>query len=160
MTQQEGIPPRRKKGKQNSTAAEAASNKPGSPLEMTPEPNNDPVSHYPVSRASEAHPDSEDPALQETLMALQVDEVTAERIKKLPHDVGWLLITAGILGVIIPGVLGAPFLALGGLMLWPKSSHRAERWLAGHSPKPLKGSMRQINRFLDDLERRYPSRKV
>lgn len=100
-----------------------------------------------------------DPALEETLEALEIDDITAQRIKKLPHDVGWLLITAGILGVIIPGVLGAPFLALGGLMLWPKSSHRAERWLAGHSPRPLKGSMRQINRFLDDLERRYPSRK-
>ena len=97
--------------------------------------------------------------LDETLEAMDVDDATAQRIQKLPHDVGWLLITAGVMGLIVPGVIGTPFLALGGLMLWPRSSHRAERWLAGHSPKPFKGSMRQINRFLDDLERRYPMRK-
>lgn len=98
-------------------------------------------------------------AIERTLEALSVDEDTAKRIQALPHDVGWLLVTAGIVGVVMPGVLGMPFLVLGGLVLWPGTNKRAERWLEGHSPKLFKGSMRQISRFLDDLERRYPLNK-
>ena len=67
-----------------------------------------------------------------------------------------LLITAGVVGLVTPGVLGLPFLAMGGLVLWPGSSTRLERWLNGQPPRLLKGSMKQIGRFLDDLERRYP----
>ena len=94
--------------------------------------------------------------LEHALEALAVDHATAERIQKLPHDIGWLLVTAGVVGVVMPGVLGVPFLALGGLILLPGTNRRAERWLTGHSPRIFKGSIRQINRFLDDLERRYP----
>lgn len=95
-------------------------------------------------------------ALEHALEALSVDHATAERMQKLPHDIGWLLVTAGVVGVVMPGVLGVPFLVLGGLILLPGTNQRAERWLTGHSPKLFKGSIRQINRFLDDLERRYP----
>lgn len=98
-------------------------------------------------------------ALERTLEALSVDHGTAERIRQLPHDIGWLLVTAGVVGVVMPGVLGVPFLVLGGLILLPGTNQRAERWLTGHSPKIFKGSIRQINRFLDDLERRYPRPK-
>ena len=94
--------------------------------------------------------------LEHNLVAMDVDQATIERIERLPKDVGWLLFTAGIMGIIVPGVIGTPFLILGGFMIWPWSSQKAEGWLKGHSPKPFKGSIRQINRFLDDLERRYP----
>ena len=97
-------------------------------------------------------------ALEHSLVALDMDEQTIHRVEKLPRDVGWLLITAGLVGVVVPGVLGVPFLVLGGLVLMPLTSQRAEHWLSGHSPKMFKGSVRQINRFLDDLERRYPRR--
>ena len=102
-------------------------------------------------------PISRDDALHQELMALDLDESTVQRIERLPKDIGWLLITAGIMGVILPGVLGMPFLVLGGLVLTPGTNKRAERWLSGHSPKLFKGSARQINRFLDDLEKRYPT---
>ena len=95
-------------------------------------------------------------ALEHSLVALDMDEQTIHRVEKLPRDVGWLLITAGLVGVVVPGVLGVPFLVLGGLVLMPVTSQRAEHWLSGHSPRMFKGSVRQINRFLDDLERRYP----
>jgi hypothetical protein len=98
-------------------------------------------------------------ALEQSLVALDMDEQTIDRVEKLPRDVGWLLITAGLVGVVVPGVLGVPFLVLGGLVLMPLTSQRAEQWLGGHSPKMFKGSVRQINRFLDDLDRRYPRRQ-
>lgn len=90
------------------------------------------------------------------LEPLPVDPATAERLRSLPPDVGWLLLTAGIVGELMPGVLGFPFLLLGCLILTPATNRRAERWLAGHAPTFLQGSMRQVSRFLDDLERRYP----
>jgi hypothetical protein len=98
-------------------------------------------------------------ALEQSLVALDMDKQTIDRVEKLPRDVGWLLITAGLVGVVVPGVLGVPFLVLGGLVLMPLTSQRAEQWLGGHSPKMFKGSVRQINRFLDDLDRRYPRRQ-
>jgi hypothetical protein len=92
----------------------------------------------------------------ETLDALAIEQETEQRIRRMPHDVAWLLITAGVVGLVTPGVLGLPFLAMGGLVLWPGSGKRLEHWLNGRPPRLLKGGMKQIGRFLDDLERRYP----
>lgn len=107
---------------------------------------------------AESSPTGREEVLEHNLVALELDESTVKRIEHLPRDVGWLLITAGLVGVIVPGVLGVPFLVLGGLVVMPVTSRRAERWLSGHTPKMFKGSVRQINRFLDDLEHRYPRR--
>ncbi|MFN5744832.1 MAG: hypothetical protein ACK443_01880 [Methylococcaceae bacterium] len=92
------------------------------------------------------------------LVGVLMDEETEEfkRAPKIPKDAGLLLTTAGILGLVVPGVVGMPFLILGGLILLPQSRARAEGWLSGKAPKSFSGSIRQINRFLLDLERRYP----
>lgn len=97
--------------------------------------------------------------LERQLAVMQIDQETADRIRKLPKDVGWLLITAGLLGLALPGVIGTPLLILGSLMVWPSSQRKAGQWLSGQSPKVFQGSMKQINRFLDDLERRYPTER-
>ena len=76
-------------------------------------------------------------------------ELLAVRIEQLPREAGWLLITAGIVGLVVPGVLGTPFLLAGAVILAPGGSKLVSRW-AGRS------TMRQVSRFLDDLERRYP----
>jgi len=78
-------------------------------------------------------------------------ESTAVLVEQLPREAGWLLITAGIVGLVVPGVLGAPFLLAGAVILAPGGSKLLSRW-AGRS------TMRQVSRFLDDLERRYPRR--
>jgi hypothetical protein len=78
-----------------------------------------------------------------------VHELTPVGVDELPKEAGWLLITAGIVGLVVPGVLGTPFLLAGVVVLAPGGSRLLSRW-AGHS------AMRQIGRFLDDLERRYP----
>ena len=80
-----------------------------------------------------------------------VHELTPVRVEQLPKEAGWLLITAGIVGLVVPGVLGTPFLLAGAVVLVPGGSKLLSRW-AGHS------AMRQIGRFLYDLERRYPRR--
>lgn len=78
-------------------------------------------------------------------------EVTPVRIEQLPKEAGWLLITAGIVGLILPGVLGTPFLLAGAIVLAPGGSKLLSRWTGG-------SAMRPVGRFLDDLERRYPRR--
>jgi len=78
-------------------------------------------------------------------------EPLAVRIEQLPREAGWLLITADIVGLVVPGVLGTPFLLAGAVILAPGGSKLVSRW-AGRS------TMRQVSRFLDDLERRYPRR--
>jgi hypothetical protein len=76
-------------------------------------------------------------------------DITPVRVEQLPKEAGWLLITAGVVGLVVPGVLGTPFLLAGAIVLAPGGSKLLSRW-AGHS------AMRQVGRFLDDLERRYP----
>ena len=80
-----------------------------------------------------------------------LQEVTPVRVEQLPKEAGWLLITAGVVGLVVPGVLGTPFLLAGAIVLAPGGSKLLSRW-AGRS------AMRQVSRFLDDLERRYPRR--
>lgn len=91
-----------------------------------------------------------------TLEEVKQDEAVVERVEHLAKEVGWILVTAGVVGIIMPGVLGTPFLIAGAAALWPGNHERFQRWREGHSPKFFHGSMKQINRFLDDLERRYP----
>ena len=79
-------------------------------------------------------------------------ELTAVRVEQLPTEAGWLLITAGIVGLVVPGVFGTPFLLAGALVLAPGGTKLLSRWV-GHS------GIRQIGRFLDNLERRYPRRR-
>jgi len=86
----------------------------------------------------------------------KADEEVVERVEHLNHSVGWVLISAGVIGLVVPGVLGTPFLIMGALALWPGNRKTVERWRKGHSPKIFHGAMKQINRFLDDLDKRYP----
>ena len=80
------------------------------------------------------------------------------RIEKLPKEAGWALITAGVIGVIAPGIVGVPFLVAGAFVLTPGGPRALSRW-AGRKPRKLAHSaLRQICRFIDDLERRYPHR--
>jgi len=88
------------------------------------------------------------------------DEITLEqaefnKIKQLPKEVGVMLITAGIVGFILPGP-GTPAIIAGGLVLWPKAFGKLESWLERRHPRVHRQSMKQIGRFLADLEKRYP----
>ena len=75
----------------------------------------------------------------------------ALRIAHLPKEAGWALIAAGVVGLAVPGVPGTPFLLAGAVALAPGGSKLLARW----APR---SATRQIGRFLDDLERRFPRR--
>ncbi len=84
----------------------------------------------------------------------QDDQV--RRIEKMPKEVGVLLVVAGIGGLLLPGPVGSPFLIVGGVILWPRAFRGVQAYVERRCPKFYHGSMRQVTRFIDDLERRYP----
>ena len=94
----------------------------------------------------------------QTIDAPADTEQTALRVEQLPREAGWMLITAGVVGLAVPGVLGTPFLLAGAVVLTPGGSKLLARWSGRHPSKFVHSAMRQIGRFLDDLERRYPRR--
>ena len=87
------------------------------------------------------------------------DAEEIRRIRAMPKEVGALLIVAGIGGILLPGPVGTPFLVLGGVMLWPRAFGRLEILVEKRFPRLHHQGVRQIKRFLDDLERRYPDTK-
>jgi hypothetical protein len=84
----------------------------------------------------------------------QTDQV---RLPALPPEIGVLLTLVGTAGVVLPGVVGAPFLLAGGIALWPSAFRKVETWLMKAAPGMYGTGVQQIEQFLADLERRYPS---
>ena len=78
------------------------------------------------------------------------------RIEDLPKEVGVMLVSVGAVGVVLPGMMGAPALIAGGLVLWPRTFGPLEDWFRRRNPRLYHRGMQQVSRFLDDLERRYP----
>jgi hypothetical protein len=85
------------------------------------------------------------------------DEAELKRIKDLPKEVGVMLLTVGVLGFALPGVVGTPAIIAGGLVLWPKAFGKVENWFERKFPQVHKQSLFQIHRYLNDLEGRYPN---
>ena len=84
------------------------------------------------------------------------EQAELNRIKDLPREVGVMLMTVGVIGFVLPGVVGTPAMIAGGLVLWPKAFNKVESWFERRFPKIHKQSLYQINRYLNDLETRYP----
>jgi hypothetical protein len=99
--------------------------------------------------------DRAEPANQQAVLSPE-EEAELRRIKDLPRELGVMLMTVGVLGFVLPGVVGTPAVIAGGLVLWPKAFGRVESWFERKFPKIHKQSLYQINRYLNDLESRYP----
>ena len=84
------------------------------------------------------------------------DEPVVLRIDELPRDVGWVLVYVGVLGVVLPGIIGFPFVIAGGAILLPGGPKLLTRWMGPNPPPVVHASMKQISRLVFDLERRYP----
>jgi hypothetical protein len=103
-------------------------------------------------------PDQSAPAPESNSSTLTPEEeAELGRIKDLPKEVGVMLMTVGVLGFVLPGVVGTPAAIAGGLVLWPKAFGKVENWFERRFPETHKQSLYQINRYLNDLEARYPN---
>jgi hypothetical protein len=90
----------------------------------------------------------------------EASEAIPSELFELPRELGVLLLVAGVAGLILPGPMGTPALLAGGFVLWPGASGRFACWLERRHPSAYRQSVGQIRRFLDDIERRYPSPKT
>jgi hypothetical protein len=114
---------------------------------------NDSTSGNPTNGAphSEAVPEPEpSPTAQEAA------DGTRQKLRRLPPEVGAVLIAAGVAGILLPGPIGTPLLLAGGLALLPGVFGRAERWFERRYPTFHGEGMRYVDRFIDDLEKRFP----
>jgi hypothetical protein len=91
-----------------------------------------------------------------TTVGTAVDEEMLLRIVNVPRDVGWMMVTVGVLGVILPGLIGTPFLVTGFAVLAPGGPRLLTRWVRRNPNWVVHAGLKQMGRWLDDLERRYP----
>jgi hypothetical protein len=99
---------------------------------------------------------SEGALAADAAMDATADKQMMLRIVNLPRDVGWMMVSVGVLRVILPGVPGVPFLIAGAAVLAPGGQRLLTRWARGRPRGVVHGGLKQIGRWLDDLERRYP----
>ena len=77
----------------------------------------------------------------------------------MPKEVGVLLLAAGmIMGVLPPppGPFDLSVMLAGGVALWPRGLRATELSMRRHFPGAHRVGMNFLDRYLDDLERRYP----
>lgn len=91
--------------------------------------------------------------------AQQQSRSTIEKIKGLPTPVGVLLVGAGVAGLALPGPMGTPLILAGGLVLAPKMFGKVERFLERRFPDLHRTSLESVERFISDLEKRFPSQQ-
>jgi hypothetical protein len=113
-------------------------------------PQSNPVRrHYIVPSVAE-------PDQQIELKKPTVDMAMVQRIENLPHDIGWMLIWVGALGVVLPGVVGLPLLIAGAAVVTPGGRKLLSRWIARRPPAVVNSSMQVIDRMLTEMDQRYP----
>jgi len=79
-----------------------------------------------------------------------------DRLEQMPREIGVLLVSIGVLGMVLPGMVGTPALLAGGLMLWPRGFRSVNGWLRRRFPRVHGHGVDQLLRYLDDMESRYP----
>ncbi len=98
-----------------------------------------------------------EPAPAERTAEEAKDAEIMERLKELPPSVGVSLVTAGVVGAIVPGSLGTPLILAGGLILAPELFGKVDAAVQRRFPRLRHQGVQALGRFLQDLERRYPS---
>lgn len=83
---------------------------------------------------------------------------TIDMIKNLPTPVGLLLLGLGVVGVILPGPMGAPLVVAGGLVLAPRTFTKVEKYFQRRFPQFHEAGLAIVERYVEDLEKRYPTK--
>ena len=115
------------------------------------------IDHEPEPQVTHpsALPSTTEEPLKHRLQKRDFDELN-DRLLEMPREVGWLMVSIGVMGVALPGIVGTPALLAGGLMLWPKGFRAVNGWCRKRFPKTHEHGVEQLIRYLDDMERRYP----
>lgn len=79
-----------------------------------------------------------------------------EMLGQFPPEIATLLIVAGVVGVLLPGPIGAPLLIAGGVVLWPKTFRPIEAWFSKKFPAVHQEGVAQLKEFIHHLHERFP----
>jgi hypothetical protein len=85
--------------------------------------------------------------------------VAPNRVERLPKEVGVLLMTAGLVTGMLPpppGPFDLMIILSGGLAVSPRGFQVVEDWARKHWPRAHSAGVRFLNRYVQDLESRYP----
>jgi len=85
--------------------------------------------------------------------ARAIDGQLMRRIEELPREAGWAPITAGVIGLIAPGLVGFPLMVAGAVVLTPGGPRKLAHWASRKPRKYAHAALRQICHLVDDLER-------
>lgn len=107
-----------------------------------------------MSSDSEPLPAVRPPAAQED-RASPPSSAEVINVRALPKEVGVMLLSAGVVGFVMPGP-GTPAIIAGGLVLWPQGFGKVEGWFQQQFPQLHRAGMKHLHRYLQDLNRRYP----
>jgi hypothetical protein len=81
------------------------------------------------------------------------------KIERLTKDVGFLLMATGMVTGMLPpppGPFDMSLMLIGGVALWPRGLRSLDGWTQRRFPRAHQAGMCFLERFLDDLDRRYP----
>lgn len=88
--------------------------------------------------------------------SLTPDDV--KRLESLPRDVGWMLLGGGLMTELIMGL--PPFWVLGIAIVYPRIGMPIAGLMRRRTPSLLTATLDFADRYVGDLERRYPSRRL
>ncbi len=82
--------------------------------------------------------------------------IMINRFRNLPTPIGFILMGVGVSGLVIPGMVGLPLFVAGGLILAPWTLGNMDDYLMKRFPNLYTSGLHAMDRFLTDLEKRYP----
>ncbi|MGI9211299.1 MAG: hypothetical protein ACR2HF_02405 [Methylococcaceae bacterium] len=114
------------------------------------------MSVTPYHAQPELNPAENDSGLHLPARTPTAEDALNSRIEHMPRDVGAMLLGVGFAGFVLPGIFGLPFLLAGGVILMPETTRKIKKKLGMEKSGHTDFADKQINRFLDDLDKRYP----
>jgi hypothetical protein len=103
--------------------------------------------------------DSSSETGEPTVWTPSEDPSAPTRFEEMPREIGVLLLATGMITGMLPpppGPFDLSLMAAGGVALWPRGFRAVEGIMRGYFPRAHRAGMVFLERYLDDLERRYP----
>ncbi len=98
-----------------------------------------------------------DRRLTESVDVLAFDAAaTRDQLRRLPTELGVMLVGLGVVGAVLPGMIGVPLIVTGSAALLPRTFAPVERWFEQRFPSAYQEGLRYVDRFLRDFYRRFP----
>lgn len=107
-----------------------------------------------LARKAEQRPVKGNNSVRNARQSLTEEDVN--RLESLPKDVGWMLLGGGLMSELMMGL--PPFWVLGIIIVYPRVGMPIAGLMRRRTPRLLSATLDFAERYVVDLERRYPGR--